>query len=77
MAEPGKRPRKTDSERGGSYWVKSKNMVQVTGYLEPQLHNDLIAISEQTGVPITKMIIQSLSQYRDHHMKKKAKGVDG
>lgn len=69
--------RKSDSQRGGSFWVKSKDLVQVTGYLEKSLHNDLLAISEQTGVPITKMITDTLSQYAKAHSNKKPKGKSG
>lgn len=69
--------KKDESERGGSYWVKSKNLVQVTGYIEPSLHDDLLKISEQTSVPLTKMITEALAKFRNDHEKKKAKGTAG
>jgi len=69
------KPRDSDVNVGGSFWVKHRNLVQINAHISPSLHEFVLKLSEGTNMPISLIVSQCLEALRHQTLQKKILGV--
>ena len=67
--------RSSPASKGGSAWATSRGKTEVVGYVDNELHDQMLKLSKSSGIPISHMIERSFKAMLDAEKRKKILGV--